>query len=103
MTKTVVSIIIPCYEQQSLLKRALDSLNDQDVDLDVIVIDDGSFEAVYIPTTNYKFSIKLIRQQNGGLSAARNTRLFLKRRGLLPRDSKSVFAATSAGLVPSLV
>ena len=62
MTKTVVSIIIPCYEQQSLLKRALDSLNDQDVDLDVIVIDDGSSEAVYIPTSNYKFSIRLIRQ-----------------------------------------
>lgn len=75
MTKTVVSIIIPCYEQQSLLKRALDSLNDQDVDLDVIVIDDGSSEAVYIPTSNYKFSIRLIRQQNGGLSAARNTGL----------------------------
>lgn len=75
MTKTVVSIIIPCYEQQSLLKRALDSLNDQDVDLDVIVIDDGSSEAVYIPTSNYKFSIRLIRQENGGLSAARNTGL----------------------------
>ena len=72
MAKSVVSIIIPCYGQQSLLKRALDSLNEQDVDLDVIVIDDGSPELVFIPDCDYAFNVTLIRQENRGLPAARN-------------------------------
>ncbi|WP_421209546.1 glycosyltransferase family 2 protein [Aeromonas enteropelogenes] len=69
-----VSIVIPCYQQEEYLTRALESIDAQDYhDIEVIVVDDGSVTPVEIIKENYTFPIKLIRQTNQGLSAARNT------------------------------
>ena len=71
-----VSIVIPCYQQEVYLNRALDSIDAQDYkNIEVIVVDDGSARPVEIVGKNYSFPIKLIRQNNQGLSAARNTGL----------------------------
>ncbi|MGL6007333.1 glycosyltransferase [Aeromonas sobria] len=70
----LISIIIPCYQQEKYLERALDSIQQQKYHpLEVIVVDDGSVTPVTLPAIEYSFSIKLIRQLNLGLSAARNT------------------------------
>lgn len=69
-----VSIVIPCYQQEEYLTRALESIDAQDYqDIEVIVVDDGSVKPVEIIKEKYAFPIKLIRQTNQGLSAARNT------------------------------
>ena len=70
----LISIIIPCYQQEEYLERALDSIQQQKYHpLEVIIVDDGSVTPVTLPAIEYSFSIKLIRQLNLGLSAARNT------------------------------
>lgn len=69
-----VSIIIPCYQQEIYLNRALESVDEQDYqDIEIIVVDDGSTSPVEIADEKYSFPVKLIRQENQGLSAARNT------------------------------
>lgn len=71
-----VSIVIPCYQQEEYLNRALESIDKQDYqDIEVIVVDDGSARPVQITQEKYSFLIKLIRQPNQGLSSARNTGL----------------------------
>jgi glycosyltransferase involved in cell wall biosynthesis len=71
-----VSIVIPCYQQEEYLSRALESIEKQDYqDIEVIVVDDGSAQPVQITQEKYYFLIKLIRQPNQGLSSARNTGL----------------------------
>lgn len=70
----LISIIIPCYQQEEYLERALDSIQQQKYHpLEVIIVDDGSVTPVTLPAIEYSFSIQLIRQLNLGLSAARNT------------------------------
>lgn len=70
----LVTVVIPCYQQQAFLRRALQSLKEQTFShLEVIVIDDGSEPAIHIPTDFN--NVTLIRQENAGLSAARNTGL----------------------------
>ncbi|NLR34704.1 glycosyltransferase family 2 protein [Aeromonas hydrophila] len=71
-----VSIVIPCYQQEEYLNRALESIDKQDYqDIEVIVVDDGSAQPVQIIQEKYSFLIKLIRQSNQGLSSARNAGL----------------------------
>jgi glycosyltransferase involved in cell wall biosynthesis len=71
-----VSIIIPCYQQEEYLSRALESIDRQDYqDIEVIVVDDGSAQPVQIAQEKHSFLIKLIRQPNQGLPSARNTGL----------------------------
>jgi len=72
----LVSIIVPCYNQQLFLLRALDSVVKQEYqNIEVVVIDDGSTELVFIPELEKKLRIKLIHQDNRGLAQARNTGL----------------------------
>jgi glycosyltransferase involved in cell wall biosynthesis len=71
------SIIIPTYNRGDNIKAALDSLSNQNVNLEVIVIDDGSTDNTKeIVATYYKtLDIKYIHQKNQGVSKARNTGL----------------------------
>lgn len=71
--KIKVSVIIPCFNQKHYLQQALNSLVDQQYpELQVIVIDDGSDEALVLPENNWPFEVILFRQVNQGLAAARN-------------------------------
>ncbi len=69
-----ISVIIPCYNSASWVARAVDSVLMQSLPADeIIVVDDGSHddpERVLLP---YGGRIKIVRRENGGLAAARNT------------------------------
>ena len=62
-----LSIIIPCYNTQPYLEALISRIRPQLTDeVEIIVIDDGSAEKVKIE------GIKVVRQKNKGVSAARN-------------------------------
>jgi glycosyltransferase involved in cell wall biosynthesis len=64
-----VTVIIPCYNQEHWLSDAVESCLNQTVQCAIIVVDDGS----PVPVTNKWENVTLIRQENKGLSGARNT------------------------------
>lgn len=68
-----VAVIIPTYNHAHYLAAAIESsLGQTTPPQEVIVVDDGSKDDPAAVTTRYP-SVKLIRQENQGLSAARNT------------------------------
>src|SRR5579862_6053658 len=73
------SIVIPCYNAERWLADAIRSCTDQTVrDLEVIVVDDGSNDRSYEIATSAAATdtrIKVIRQHNQGVGAARNAGL----------------------------
>ncbi|HZV53739.1 MAG TPA: glycosyltransferase [Rhodocyclaceae bacterium] len=73
----VLSLVIPVYNVAPFLDRFLGSIVAQDLDgMEVIVVDDGSTDACPEILARYAAScprMRVIRQENGGLSAARNT------------------------------
>ncbi len=76
----LVSIVIPCYQQQAFLERALLSIQNQShKNIEVLVVDDGSSPAISLDETSWPFPMQLIRQNNQGLSSARNTGLHQSR------------------------
>lgn len=72
-----VSIIVPCYNVQDYVSFCLDTLINQDYkDIEILCINDGSTDNTPNILSHYeKFDarIKVIHQENGGLSSARNT------------------------------
>ena len=76
MKEDLVSVVIPCYRQAHLLPKAIKSCIDQTFqNIEVIIVDDGSPDNVADVIMNFHFDsrVKLVRQKNMGLSAARNT------------------------------
>lgn len=69
-----ISVIIPLYNKAPYIKRALDSVLSQTVqDFEVIVVNDGSKDGGDKIVEEYGDSrIRLINQENQGVSAARN-------------------------------
>jgi glycosyltransferase involved in cell wall biosynthesis len=71
----VVSVIIPCYNYARFLGEAIDSVTRQTYPhTEVIVVDDGSTDDTKQVVTAYP-SVRYIRQDNAGVSRARNTGL----------------------------
>lgn len=74
-----LSLVVPVYNVAPYLEQFLASIVAQDLgDMEVIVVDDGSTDAG--PDILARFAaacpqMRVIRQHNGGLSAARNTGL----------------------------
>lgn len=77
MDSIAVSVVIPCYNCAPWLGAALDSLLAQTRgDWEAIVVDDGSTDASAQVAGEYAARdgrIRLVRQPNGGVGAARNT------------------------------
>ena len=79
MDKKVFSIIIPVFNVQEYLERCVDSILYQTIDkelIEVILVDDGSKDNSSLICDQYAEQydfIKVIHQENGGLSVARNS------------------------------
>jgi glycosyltransferase involved in cell wall biosynthesis len=75
-TKTgLISVVIPCFNQAHFLGEAIESVLAQTYpSFEIIVIDDGSTDNTAGVATRYS-GVHYIRQNNQGLSAARNTGL----------------------------
>ena len=68
----LVSIIIPCYNQADFLPEAIESALEQAyTNREVLVVDDGSRDSTPQVATAYA-AVRYIRQENSGVSAARN-------------------------------
>ena len=69
-----VSVIIPTYNRLSMVKEAVESVLQQDVeDLELIVVDDGSKDGTEEEIGRYGGRVKLLQHpENRGVSAARN-------------------------------
>lgn len=70
-----VTVVIPTHNRAALLPRALDSaLAQEGVDLEVVVVDDGSTDATPEVLDRYSLErrVRAIRLANGGVSRARN-------------------------------
>lgn len=75
----LLSIIVPVYNVEDFLSRCLDSLINQDLPKDqyeILIVNDGSPDSSLQIAENYQkenSNLKIISQENKGLSEARNT------------------------------
>ena len=73
-----VSVIIPTYNRANLVCRAIDSaLAQTHPDIEIIVVDDGSTDDTAERLAIYDQRIRVIRQPNAGVGAARNSGIAL--------------------------
>jgi CDP-glycerol glycerophosphotransferase len=74
-----LSVVVPIYNVEPYLGECLESLARQTfTDLEVVMVDDGSTDASAAIAEDFSARdarFKMVRQANGGLSAARNTGL----------------------------
>lgn len=93
-----LSVVVPCYMVERYLPGCLDSILAQnDVDLQVVIVDDGSPDASGEIAEAYAFQdnrISVVRQSNSGLGAARNT-------GIRHSQGKYITFADSDDFVPA--
>ncbi|MEA1947109.1 MAG: glycosyltransferase [Thermodesulfobacteriota bacterium] len=69
----LISVIIPTYNRGWIIKEAIDSVLAQDFkDFELIAVDDGSTDHTFSILKSYSDNIIVIRQDNHGVSAARN-------------------------------
>ena len=71
--RCTASIIIPCYNGERFLAQAIDAALAQTYPhCEIIVVDDGSSDGSAAIMQNYAGRIRIVRQANAGLPAARN-------------------------------
>lgn len=73
----LISVIVPVYNVESYVAECIESIQNQTyMNLEIILVDDGSKDMsgdICDQYAAYDERIKVIHQENGGLSAARNT------------------------------
>ena len=79
MKERLISLIIPCYNVAKTLPRTLNSVREQSYkNLEIIIVNDGSKDNTLEVATKYATidpRIRLITQDNSGVSVARNNGL----------------------------
>ena len=72
--RVAISVIIPVYNRKDCVAKAIESVLAQTYPVqEIIVVDDGSVDGVYDELNRrYGNRLHLIRQENAGVSAARN-------------------------------
>ena len=74
MPELSFSVIIPVFNGSGFIARAIDSVLAQTWPAhEIIVVDDGSSDDITNAVARYGDRVRLIRQANAGVSAARNT------------------------------
>ncbi len=69
----LVSVIVPCYNSGKTIKKTINSIKKQTwKNLEIIIVDDGSDELFTLDQLNEFNGVKVLKQNNLGLSAARN-------------------------------
>src|SRR6266516_314678 len=69
--KSLVSVVIPCYNQGRFLREAIESVRRQTYpQVEIVVVDDGSTDDTAAVAASV--GVRCIRQENRGLSGARN-------------------------------
>lgn len=73
-SEPAISVILPCYNAHRHLPQVLGSLKSQTFDdLEVIIVDDGSTDPETVSfLVSVSKDVRLLRQENRGLPAARN-------------------------------
>lgn len=71
----LISVIIPLYNKEAIIEQTVKSVLSQSFkDFELIIVDDGSTDGSYGIVENIHDSrLRLIQQENGGPSKARNT------------------------------
>ena len=76
MNSPLVSLVLPCYQNGRTLARTVHSIQAQTVrDWELIAVDDGSADdtlAVLQRLAQHEPRMRVLHQENGGVSAARN-------------------------------
>lgn len=73
LSDPIISFIIPVYNGSKTISKCIHSILRQSVDLEVIVIDDGSIDNTIDIVKEIRDSrIRVIQQHNGGAARARN-------------------------------
>lgn len=96
-----VSVVVPCYNYGCYLPQTLDSVLGQTFgDWEIVVVDDGSTDDSSAVAQDFidrhpDQRIRLLRQDNAGVSAARNAGIAAAAgRYILPLDADDVIAPT---------
>ena len=81
ISNPIFSIIVPAYQVEQYIEECIDSIIKQDFkSYEVIIIDDGSTDGttkICNELGNKYDNVKVIHQNNQGLSAARNAGLYV--------------------------
>ena len=81
---STVTVIIPTYNRDHMIADAIESvLNQQFTHYELIVVDDGSTDETPAVLAKYSPAIKVIRQDNQGVSVARNRGIQASRADLI--------------------
>lgn len=91
MQDPIISIIIPCYNHGHFIKDALESISvPTNIKYEIIIMDDGSTDpnTIVVLEELKKSGYTVLRQENKGLSAARNSAIRVsKGKFIIPLDS----------------
>ncbi len=99
----LVSVIIPCYGQAHFLRAAIDSVLAQTHPrMEAVVVDDGSPDNAAEIAGRYP-SIRCVRQENQGISKARNAGFHASRGEYVIFRRRRPPNANSAGDAPALL
>ena len=85
----LVTVVIPCFNSGATLSQTVESVKAQSYEnIEIIIVDDGSNDALTITAIDRLSGVRVIRQKNAGLPAARNIG-FSEARGeyVLPLDA----------------
>ena len=80
----LISVVVPCFNSGKTIKRTIKSLKNQTWNQkEIIVVNDGSNDQDTIDIINSLEGVRIINQDNLGLSAARNVGAFARRGSFL--------------------
>jgi glycosyltransferase involved in cell wall biosynthesis len=98
-TDLSVGVVIPAFNAERFLAQALDSVLSQTYPvLDILVLDDGSTDGTSALATAHSPRVRVERQRNAGIGAARNRGVELVRGDLVAfLDADDLLTSSSIG------